>query len=77
MIDDSSNHPCNCKTNNCVEINYESGEIYNVKSQIKFQNTMLKSGLFDYSHAYILVKGTITVNNAAVANANANKLIKK
>ena len=33
---------------------------------------MLKSSLCDYSDAYILVKGTITVNNTAAAPAAAN-----
>ena len=33
---------------------------------------MLKSSLCDYSDAYILVKGTITVNNTAAADADAN-----
>ena len=34
---------------------------------------MLKSSLCDYSDAYILVKGTITVNNTAAGDANANR----
>ena len=40
---------------------------------------MLKSSLCDYSHAYIHVRGTITVNNTAAegAAANNNKVIKK
>ena len=38
---------------------------------------MLKSSLCDYSDAYILVKGTITVNNTAAAEANANNTDKK
>ena len=38
---------------------------------------MLKSNLCDYSDAYILVKGTITVNNTAAANANADNTNKK
>ena len=38
---------------------------------------MLKSSLCDYSDAYILVKGTITVNNTAAANANANNTNQK
>ena len=38
---------------------------------------MLKSSLCDYSDAYILDKGTITVNNTAAANANANNNNKK
>ena len=38
---------------------------------------MLKSSLCDYSDAYIFVKGTITVNNTAAADANANNTNKK
>ena len=38
---------------------------------------MLKFNLCDYSDAYILVKGTITVNNTAAANANADNTNKK
>ena len=37
---------------------------------------MLKPSLFDYSDAYIHVRGNITVPNTAVADANANMLIK-
>ena len=35
---------------------------------------MLKSSLCDYSDAYILVKGTISVNNTTAADATAKKL---
>ena len=38
---------------------------------------MLKSSLFDYNDAYILVKRTMTVNNTAAADANANNANKK
>ena len=38
---------------------------------------MLKSNLCDYSDAYILVKGTITVNNTAAADLDANDTNKK
>ena len=38
---------------------------------------MLKSSLCDYSDAYILFKGTITVNNTATADADANNTNKK
>ena len=38
---------------------------------------MLKSSLCDYSDAYILVKGNITVNNTAAAGAAANNTNKK
>ena len=38
---------------------------------------MLKSSLCNYSDAYILVKGTISVNNTAADDANANNTNKK
>ena len=38
---------------------------------------MLKSSLSDYSDAYVHVKGTITVNNTAAADADANNTNKK
>ena len=62
---------------NWVEVNDESRGTYNFNNQIKFKNTMLKSSLCDYSDAYILVKGTITVNNTAAADANTNNTNKK
>ena len=34
---------------------------------------MLKSSSYDYSDAYILVKGTITVNNTGIAVAPNNR----
>ena len=72
LIDDVSNKPSKFRTKNWVEINDESRGTYNVNSQIKSKTTMLKSSLCDYSDAYILVKGTISVNNTAAADANAN-----
>ena len=65
------------RTRNWVEINDESRGTYNVNSHIKFKTTMLKSSLCDYSDAYILAKGTITVNNTAAADADANNTNKK
>ena len=38
---------------------------------------MLKSTICDYSDAYILVKGTITVNNIAAADADQNNTNRK
>ena len=61
MIDDASNPPSKFRTNNLVEINDESRGTYKVNSQIKFKTAMLKSGLCDYSDAYILVQGKITI----------------
>ena len=65
MLDDNkSNQPSKFRTKNWVEINDESRGTYNVNSQIKFKTTMLKSSLCDYSDAYILIKGTITITGA-------------
>ena len=77
MINDASNQPSKFRTKNWVETNDESRGTYNVNSQIKFKTTMLKSSLCHYSDAYILVKGTITVNNTAAADADANNTNKK
>ena len=77
LIDDTLNQPPKFRTRNWVEINDESGGVYNINSQIKFKTTMLKSSLCDYSDAYILVKGTISVNNTAADGAAANNTNKK
>ena len=77
LIDDTSNQPSKFRTRNWVEINDESRGAYNVNSPIKFKTTMLKSSLCDYSDAYILVKGTISVTNTTAAGAAANNTNKK
>ena len=64
LTDDASNQPSKFRTKNWVEINDESRGTYNINSQIKFKTTMLKSSLCDYSDAYILVKGKITITGA-------------
>ena len=78
LIDDNTpNQSSKFKTRNWIEINDESRGAYNVNSKIKFKTTMLKSSLCDYSDAYILVKGTISVNNTAAQGAAANNTNKK
>ena len=78
LIDDKTlNQPSKFRTKNWVEVNDKSRRAYNVNSQIKFKTTMLKSSLCDYSDAYILVKGTISVNNTAAQGAAANNTNKK
>ena len=47
----------------------------NTNSQIKFKTSMLRLSLCDYSHPYILVKGTILI--AAQAGDNPNNVNKK
>ena len=77
LMDDTSNQPSKFRTRNWVETNDESRGAYNVNSQIKYKTTMLQSSLCDYSDAYILVKGTISVNNTAAADAAVNNTKKK
>ena len=45
-------------------VNYQSNENYNVGNEIIYDTEVLKSNLCDYSDAYILVTGTITVTAA-------------
>ena len=77
LLDNTSNQPSKFRTKNWVEINDESRGTYNVNSQTKFKTTILKSSLCNYCDVYILVKGNITINNTAAADANANNTNKK
>ena len=75
MLDNTSNQPSKFRTKKWVKINDESKGTYIANSQIKFKTTMLKSGLYDYSNVYILVKGNITANNTEAEGAAANHLL--
>ena len=77
MLDNASNQPSKFRTKNYVEINDESRGGYNANGQIKFQTTMLKPILYDYSDIYIPVKGTVTVADTSTAGAAANNTSKK
>ena len=46
---------------NWVKINDDSRGTCNTNSQIKFKSLMLMTTLCDYSDAYVLVRGTITI----------------
>ena len=50
---------------------------YNTSSQIRFKTSMLRTSLCDYRHAYVLVKGTITVAKNAAAGADTKIPIKR
>ena len=49
-------------TKKWIEVYDQSGGTYNTNKQIRFKTPMLRSDLCDYSDAYILVKGIVTVN---------------
>ena len=45
-------------------------DIYKPNKQIRFKTSMLRSDLCDFSDAYIVVKGNITVTNPKNAKEN-------
>ena len=63
LLDNASGQSSKFSSRNWVEINDESRGPYTGNS-IKFKTTMLRSNLFDYADAYILVKGTVTITGA-------------
>ena len=73
LLDNTSNQQSKFRTKNWVEINEESRGGQNVNSQTKFKTAMLKYSLCDYIDAYILVKGTITINNTGTDAAPNNR----
>ena len=79
LLDNTPNQTTKFWTKNWVEINDDASERYNKQSQTKFQYSMLKSGLCDYSDTYILVSGTITITGtgADVQWNNSMKEIKE
>ena len=49
-------------TKKWIEVHNQSGETYNTNKQIRFKTSMLRSDLCDYSDAYSVGKGIITVS---------------
>ena len=73
----ASNKPSKFRTRNWVEINDDIRGAYSPNKQIRFKTAMLRSSLCDYSDAYILVKGNISVNNTSGTGGDANNTNKK
>ena len=80
VIDTSAKHVLSEDNENEALSKFVTGEYvrinsllntYNKNKSIKFKTPMFRSSLWDYSDAYILVKGTITVT-APGANNGAN-----
>ena len=67
LLGNTPNQPSIFETKNWVEIRDESRETYNEDNQIRFQTSMVRSRLCDYSDAQILVKQTITLERATAA----------
>ena len=72
LLDKLSNQPSKLRLKIWVEINDDARQMYNTNSQIKFETSILKSNLCDYSDAYILVKVTIIIAPAPARAANRN-----
>ena len=61
-------------TKNRIEVYDESGGNYNVNKEIRIKRSMLRSDLCDYSDAYIVVKGDITLDGDNDANKRNKNL---
>ena len=77
MLNDASNKPFKFRTRNWIEINDDIRGACTPNKQIRFKTTMLRSSLSDYSDAYIIVKGNISVNNTAATAVDLNNRNKK
>ena len=56
FLDNTSNQPSKFRTKSRVEINDKSRGTYNINSQNKFENTILKSSLCDIMMCICLLK---------------------
>ena len=72
LLDSGSEILSKFVTREYVKVNSLS-DTYNENKSIRFKTPMLRSNLSDYSDAYILVKGTITVT-APGANYDINNI---
>ena len=77
LFNDGSSKTSKFRTRNWVKINDEAKGTYSPNRQNKFKTSVLRPSLCDYSDAYVLVKGNITVNNTAADGAAANNTGKK
>ena len=50
-------------TEKWIEVYAQSGGTYNTKKPIRFKTPILRSDLYDYNDAYIVVTGKIIVTN--------------
>ena len=64
LLDTTSDNVPRFITKKCIEVHDQpgsAGDRYNPSKQIRFKTSMLRSDLHDFSDAYIVVKGSITV----------------
>ena len=78
-LDTTFNNVPRLITKKWVKIHHQSDSAedrYKPSKQIRFKKSMLRSDLCDFSDAYIIVKGTITVTNSNDANYNKKLALK-
>ena len=63
LLNTTSDNVSRFNTKKWIEVYDQSGGIYSTNKQIRFKKSMLQSDLCNYSDAYIVVKGTITVTD--------------
>ena len=68
LLDDTTNQPSKFRTRYLVEITDQSRGNYGKNNQIKFKTSIIRSNLCEYSDAYILVSGTISIDGAGADN---------
>ena len=66
---DNQTQPSKLITQKWVKMNDKPRGIYSINSDIRFKTTILKSSLCNYSDAYILVKGAITITGTGADKA--------
>ena len=79
LLDTTSDNVPRFITKKWVEVHDQSSsaeEKYKPSKQIRFKTSMLRSDLCDYSDAYIVVKGTITVTDPNDVNYDKKLAIK-
>ena len=64
-------------TKKWIKANDSSSGQYSIKKNIKFKASMLRSDLCEYSDAYIVVEGRITVEGNSVVKTRNKKFIFK
>ena len=74
LLSEESENLSKFVTREYVKVNSLSNT-YDENKSIRFKTPMLRSDLWDYADAYILIKGTITVND--IVNGAENQIIRR
>ena len=70
FLDNTQHQPSKCRKKAWNKTNDDPHGTYDEGKQTEFKNLILQSSIYDYSEAYMLVSGTITVTALAVGGSN-------